>query len=394
MSDAPSRHYLDFAEANKRHHLITHLNKEGGGFGQVLKKWLNARCKLRPIFLEVIFTNVHLDELALHCAVIAQPTLDTTKLIKYLLEVMPKSLEVKSANGMTPLALAFEKHRLDAAEILIKAGADQTVRSKGGCNILHHLLSRRYMEDPLNNLKPLLDLIDKRLLPSLLTERCSQDPGSLTPIISWMRENGESGKDNTAILRFLLTYAAPFENNKHLELLDATGDTPLHYLIKTKQTGYLEILLEHRPDLLFRENSVGRTPYELAEDIYVSSNVQDAPSVVKSYWSPESLVDKHVAQFAPDYSGDEGATEKDVWNVCTKWMGKAHEGREQDQEKAGQGKRILVSLDEANEVAKRLAARKRQQRSDGVRANDDAEEEEDEGKNVDRDEVTDWAWEY
>ncbi|CAI6337715.1 unnamed protein product [Periconia digitata] len=339
LSDTPCRRYLEFAEANKDHKFIAHLNKDGGGFEKVLKKWLNAR-----------------NELALHCAVIAKPTAETSKIIKYLIEVMPKSLDSKSADGRTPLAIAFQGRRLDAAKILVEAGADQSTRTKEGCNILHLLLPSFDSTDDFSDLKSFLDLIDKRLLPSLLTERSWRDPGSLTPIISYMRFSSfQTHAQEAEMLRFLLTYAAESTNNEHLELLDATGDTPLHYLVKEKQQHLIPVVLESRPDLLFRENSVGRTPYELAEDIFVSSNVSNAPSVGKpNRWSNDALEDKPVDDFKEDK--EEEPTAESIWRLCKEWLSKI---RGDGSGEGGKEKRVLVSLEEANEVAKRLAARKR-----------------------------------
>lgn len=48
LSDAPVRHYKDFAEAYKQNKLIDHLNTKAGGFETVLMKWLGARRKHPP----------------------------------------------------------------------------------------------------------------------------------------------------------------------------------------------------------------------------------------------------------------------------------------------------------------------------------------------------------
>lgn len=45
LSDAPARHYLDFAEAYKHDKYIEHLNKNAGGFEKLLKRWLGTRSK-------------------------------------------------------------------------------------------------------------------------------------------------------------------------------------------------------------------------------------------------------------------------------------------------------------------------------------------------------------
>lgn len=49
LSDAPARHYLDFAEAYKDDKLISHLDQNAGGFEKVLRTWLNARRKSQTV---------------------------------------------------------------------------------------------------------------------------------------------------------------------------------------------------------------------------------------------------------------------------------------------------------------------------------------------------------
>lgn len=51
MSDAPTRHYLDFAEAYKHDKYVEHIEKHSGGFEKLLKKWLGTRRKF-PDFLQ------------------------------------------------------------------------------------------------------------------------------------------------------------------------------------------------------------------------------------------------------------------------------------------------------------------------------------------------------
>lgn len=156
----------------------------------------------------------------------ATPSPESSKLIAYLLKVMPESLEAKSRDGYTPLALAISLRRLEAARILIAAGADQTVRDYEGSNILHLLLRGAYRTQAWESaekvyvLQNFLDLIDKRLVSSLLTERSSHEPGSLTPLMFWMQKAIETPE----VLKVLLDFAAP-HGNQHLELLDGSGDS-------------------------------------------------------------------------------------------------------------------------------------------------------------------------
>ena len=337
-----------------------------------------------------------LGELVLHSAVMATPRPETLKLIQYLIKTVPESLEAKSSDGYTPLALAFSLHRLDAAKMLIEAGGDQTARDSKGNNILHLLLS------PINSgvygqfkaatdektLQPMLDLIDKRLISSLLSERSSRDPGSLTPIANWLRHSRQN-QDNTEVLRVLLNFATD-TGNEHLELLDATGDTPLHWIVKSQFQAWLKTILEYRPDLLYRENSVGRTPYELAEDAYIAERVRDVPgSERRSHISfggnrgqPQSIKDRDSKTFAADFVAPETVSKESIWRICGEFVQKHPSNRK------------LVSLLDANEVAKRLATRNQAVRASrdkerlGSEAGSDVEDEDNDDAN--RDEVTWW----
>ncbi|KAJ4358642.1 uncharacterized protein N0V89_003226 [Didymosphaeria variabile] len=367
LSDAPARHYLDFAEAYKHDKYIEHLNKNAGGFERLLRKWLGTR-----------------RELALHLAVMAKPRPESLKLIKYLLDTMPESLEVKSTDGHTPLLLAFALHRFSAAKLLIEAGADQTARTSTGSNLLDVLLVDPYSSstnmtfDDKPLLNSLLGLIDPRLIPSLLTERTSVlNPGSLTPVAHWMRTHcGQWNQEetHTEILEALLDFAAP-TNYEFLELLDGSGDTPLHWAVKNKRSRCITAILTRRPDLLYRENSVGRTPLEMAEDAYLADRVRDAPNLY--YGNSQSITKRQIESFAEDYTPAKTLQSVEhIWSICKGFATKSS------------GKRKLVSLLDANEVANRLAKRHMGRRNVQTLTSNDEEEEEEVAREVD--EVRDW----
>ncbi len=243
---------------------------------------------------------------------------ETLKLIQFLVQTMPDSLESKSKDGFTPLALAFSLRRVEAATILIDAGANQTARDNNGNNILHLLFHSAYPHDwaysfrglrhnafgspetesDAKNLQPLLDLVDKRLIPSLLTERSSRDPGSLTPVADWLREASVRNEDVPA-LRTILDFAAP-TGNEHLEVFDGSGETPLHYVVKAEKQRWLKLILDYRPDLLYRENTVGRTPYELAEDAFMSNCARTLPGQQSHPYHYNSPHRPHILEREPE----------------------------------------------------------------------------------------------
>ena len=164
----------------------------------------------------------------------------------------------------------------------------------------------------------------------------------------------------------------------------------------------LHTMLACRPNLLFRENATGRTPYELAEDAYLSKEVfSNPPSLYPQngshYYSDRrrqfrcrrrietsGVLLKRPEEFLEGPRDDTPDVEK-VWNVCREFAAKA-EGT----------KRKLVSLVEASEVARRLAAMQvgdndreddMEKEKDGT---DQEEDEEEEENNLRSDEVEVW----
>lgn len=305
---------------------------------------------------------------------------------------MPQCLEVRSLDDYTPLGLAFQTHNLTAAKILIAAGADQTVRYRDGMNLIHLALSPKRARKEVT-LSDMLSLIDPRLLPSMLTERCSSHQGSLTPLALWMTTHHHSDRNAEHILQTMLDLAEP-TGQKHLELLDGSGNTVIHRAVNELECGALKEFLSRRPDLLHRENAVGTTPAELAENKWVAKMTSDPPIAphpgrycsyqkidlgncnVLYQWPSEFAKKDKPAGYSKNW------TERDAHGICTE-IGKQQRG----------AKRKLVSLFDANEVAKRLAVRKgsdgnRRYRRRRYRHSEDYEEEVDgESKG---DEVMQW----
>ncbi|KAE8148084.1 hypothetical protein BDV25DRAFT_142131 [Aspergillus avenaceus] len=330
MSTAPSRYYLEFMDTHDGDKRLQLLAKCANGPERPLMGWLNS--------------NNHL---VLHCAILARPTLESRQLIQYLVQQVPGCLEAKSSRNHTPLAVAYSLHRVDYADILIDAGASQTTRDANGNNLIHLLLCgiNRETNGKPENVERLLSLLDPRLTSSLLVERSSDDPGSVTPLARWMH-NACSDDRDLDIARRLLKYAEP-TGQHHLELLDGSGNTPVHNAIKRNLGGLFELMVDYRPDLLYRENATGSTPLELQEDAWVHSATRNPPHLdtIEACSRPGgygSMVDAVPGCLVPNDS----PPEKTVREIC-------HERASGRAEK-----RKLVTLNEANEVAKRLATRK------------------------------------
>lgn len=310
---------------------------------------------------------------------LSKPNKESERLVEYLAKQYPGVLETKSQEGHTPLALAFSLHRTSFAKILIEAGADQTTRDHRGNNLVHLLLCDKDGEarDKPDSMKTLLALLDSRLIPSLLTERSSEQPGSLTPLARWIlkaycfdsyQSSSVETDGKTAVLRIILDLAQS-TGQKHLEMLDGAGNTPIHDAVKGELPRALELMVNSRADLLHRESATGTTPFEMAVDKWVHKATEDPPRIPSESplsWNDEDDPYRELLEKQPGYFVEEKQTQDVRREICELCRERAQIG--------GQ-KRKLVTLFEANEVAKRLAAK-----SHG----DDA------GKEVEVDEVSTW----
>ncbi|KAF4552263.1 Hypothetical protein D9617_10g072440 [Elsinoe fawcettii] len=350
LSDAATRHYHEFAETHSHDKRLKTLGEAKGGLHAALGSWLSTR-----------------SQLSIHCVVLGETTPQSLKLLSYLIEKMPDQLEAKSIDGYTPLLLAFSLHRKDMINILLKANADQTVREARGRNILHAAIERHrgFVAEDADKLRTILSLIDSRLFPSLAVERSALDPGSLTPLAAWLSEPPQiytyyssgptvtEAKAQHAMVAYFKTIMS-FTNGVELSLVNGAGDTPLHSVVRRGFEILIPAILDVNPALLWREDATGRTPFEVAEDEHLSEVFENPPDIPgledgRSFGRrssgiidepPETFVDKR----------DKRSVKRRVWDVVLERSAKG-----------GRQKRKLCALAEANEVAKRLAGKKRKE---------------------------------
>ena len=339
LSDTPMRCYKEFEEANKDDKRLQRLALSDTGFAGSVEKFLAMRSYL-----------------AIHCCIMGKKTAESYSLLQYLLESVSDSIESKSIEGYTPLQVAFELYREDAAKTLIQAGADQTCRDRSGRNLLHSLLSRSFEKhEHIDQLRTMLDLIDKRVLPTLFVERST---GSLTPLHSFLHNRGYEHDDK--VLKEILEYG----RGEELRLISGDGHTPLHTTVQGGDLTLTRIILEHDPTLINRENATGRTPYEMAEDTALASVCNNPPPMPSGHdftsrramryglqadWATD-ILDRSPKSFVEGVIPVEVSEREKIWNLLQETMVKLHA--------EGNSKRRLVTLNEANEVAKRLAAMK------------------------------------
>lgn len=289
----------------------------------------------------------------------SKPCEESGRLVQYLVDHHPECLEARSSGGHTPLALAFSLHRTCFARILIAAGANQCVRDSKGNNILHLLLysiEHEVCHEP-GIFTQLTGMLDRSLVSTMLVQRAGD--GSWTPFARWLHsyldfynlynlEDFNSAIETVTTMTTRILNLADSTNQKHLELLDGSGNTPVHTAVKKGLNQVLELMLDRRPDLLYRENATGTTPLEMAVDSWVNSITRVPPRhpFQTGYREPkwQTAVNRELRFFVP--GRDTRSKEEIMLQVC----------RERAQRNPG--KRGLVSLFEANEVAKRLAVQR------------------------------------
>lgn len=212
MSDAPLRRYKEFAEANKHDKRIKSLESSGKGFDKTIGTWLNAK-----------------SEVALHCAVLSHHSegdQEIFHLIKHLLSVAPETLDQKSSEGWTPLQVAVIKQRVSIIEYLISAGANQRHRDKMGQNMLHSMLrqpTNGWNKTDRKRLEKILNLFDKEALKEMFLERCTNQPGALTPLAFWMANN-RGNANGPKVISLLSKYST----GEDLSMINGEGDLPVH----------------------------------------------------------------------------------------------------------------------------------------------------------------------
>ncbi|KAI0404447.1 ankyrin repeat protein [Xylaria palmicola] len=364
LGDAPMRYYREFgaSKIGREDPRLKHLNNSPGGFDRAIARWLGAQ-----------------NDFVLHCAVLGPLGDETNRLIEYLIKVCPSSLEAKSDLGHTPLYLACLMGRVQFAKTLINAGADQSVKDKEFNNIIHACLTNGPKPE---QLRQMLELFDPELRDHMLCQRNNLSRGGDTPLHFWLKnanvasyrwgrsahgsrrillkENGENEK----LLKLLLE----FSKGEELEILNGSGDTVLHTAVLRSLVEQSRVLLDQSPKLLYRENTVGRTPDEVAYDIFINSIVNGVEpiSIEGRHDHAKTITGKDPEHFLPAAQPAK-TRERATWDLIEEYLAKAEVK-----------KRRLVSLNEANDVAKRLGESYASQRyftRQTANAGDDTDEE-------------------
>lgn len=370
--------YFEFSKTYQDDKRLQMLAQSREGLNNSITKWLNQH-----------------SHLLMHCVILGKITPYSLSLLDHLTKTSPQLLSSKSLSGQTPLHLAFSLHRESFIRVLLEAGADQTTRDKAGNNIVHALLvsnNQNGLEDSAS-IAQLLSLIDTRLLSSLFTARSSDTPGSVTPLARWLyatnSQGGRSSRPTNTIAEATKTIL-DFSKGIELDMLSGEGDTPVHSAVRYNNPEIVKNMLAVRPDLLDRENATGRTPFEVARDAYLSQIFSEKLTLPGMHYQQfGSLLNQQPEWFVKTKAGEESrgshhGPKKEMWSLV-------EELDKERAEKEGRGrKRKLVSLHEANEVAKRLATRKDLKYRGRRAARDDEDAEMKDAEEQVMDEVEQW----
>jgi hypothetical protein len=244
--------------------------------------------------------------------------------------------------------------RVQFAKTLIDAGADQSVKDKEFNNVIHACLTN---QPKLDQLRQMLELFDPKLRAHMFRQRNHLSNGGDTPLHFWLKNANQvsytwdysrhlskrlltdEDLSNVKLLSLLLE----FSKGEELEILNGSGDTVLHTAVVRSLPEHTKALLEQNPKLLYRENTVGRTPGEIAYDIFINSKVEgvDSISIATNNNIAKTLVEKSPESFVSN-AHPQRPRKDATWDTVQAYLAKT------------EGKRRLVSLNEANDVARRL----------------------------------------
>ncbi|KAG6190171.1 hypothetical protein E4U36_003450 [Claviceps purpurea] len=389
LSDTPRRLYAQFgkSKAARDDARLKHLKDSPGGFDQAISKWLDTD-----------------NDMVIHCAVLGMSS-ESGELLEYLVAKAPDCLEKRSSDGETPLMIACRLGRTELAKILVDAGADQSIRNVMGENIIHVCLSRL---SKAAQLKPMLDLFDKGLRDHLFVQRKNLAENATTPLHTWICQasglgsvgEAEGGyrnhygsyhpeyqtygdlKDVVETLKLILSYS----RGQELDLLNGAGETCLHTAVKQDMLSIVKVLVDHNPQQVYRENAVGRTPAELAHDGFIDQLfTRPEPPQIDRKDKAAKLLEKSADEYREEaaLSGKADTLESDIADLglsgkytiqelvlIIQAMGIGEGSPSKDIPKTllkgaiwdiiatamskYPGKRRLISLNEANDVARRL----------------------------------------
>ncbi|KAI5840776.1 hypothetical protein DFP73DRAFT_557829 [Morchella snyderi] len=355
LSERPYECLKEYMAKNSSHIYAKILKKQGDGLGFMLQKGLGVETMLLP-FLAI--KGWH-----------EKYPMET---FRFLLS-RPGAIEARTNNSLNlalyavSLAATGTRH-IPALEELLKPeyDVDFFARDGKGQNILHYALTANEIRD----MKKILRMVPKEIHEVGWTQRSLGQ--SRTPLASWLNRTGGQQLD---ILRVILKYS----KGRDLGIADVEGNLPLHWAYQRTLPGVLTIFTEMAPQYTRYENANGRTPMDIATSLFFSDVYCNPPQGLPYPAMPSSAIEKGLYQFdAPvvrnvstpdtpksmDDQTDEEPTDGVTWQIDQGDLVKTYELGVFYLEKY-LGKRKLISLNDANELAKRVASMRTAKQNNG-----------------------------
>ncbi|KAL9591943.1 MAG: hypothetical protein Q9179_007215 [Wetmoreana sp. 5 TL-2023] len=185
--------------------------------------------------------------LALHSAILSTHK-DSPDIIDLILKHKSDWKDFPSkTHGLTPLAVAFVSGNSDAAQKLIKAGANPRTRDWYRRNVVHLALEHfSKLKDPdLDQLSRMLKTIPERLRIDMF----SQTSRSATAT----KSDSDARRSERDVLRTIIDLGA----HDSLSQLNHKGQSPLHQVVQASLPLLAQELIEEDPNLLFMEDTAG-----------------------------------------------------------------------------------------------------------------------------------------
>ncbi|KFY22882.1 hypothetical protein V493_06259 [Pseudogymnoascus sp. VKM F-4281 (FW-2241)] len=358
LSDLPTTKYLEFAAAHESDKRVVALSKSEKGFKGTATKWLSMR-----------------HELLLHVAVMTTPSKEDQakhlELVKYIASSDASLLESRSLGGFTPLHLACTRRDKDVIAYLISMGSKVRSRDATGRNMVHHLICPSTSNpmwtkewEKLNGFASFLSLFNKGDITEMLLER---DILGYTPFAFWQSQCQGTGSGESVHGTTIPEIVSSYTDGQHLAIMNAVGDLPIHVAVKQGRPLHVREFLSQNPQTLGRENVTGITALELAQQMLQSATMEGLKNSAQSRaqkWAKREdmsagLVWKKWHEFEPKDSEETSEAKllrvgmrdleakRWVWEECL-------EAVERVEAEGESLKRRLVSLGEANEVARRM----------------------------------------
>ena len=394
MSEEPLKVYVEYSQskAAREDSRLKHLTTVPGRFENVVARWLGNRGECTSVYFGHCFENYYKvlpvltlcpEELVLHSAVVADDAID---LVKHLVKAFPTSLEARDSLSNTPLLTAAYLGRVEYMKILIKAGADQSVRNSSGENVTHRMVQHAEKANPLRRA---LDLLDEDLRLDLLTQRTSLENGGMTPfhlLVDKFKNSHSEFHNRAEVLRTIFEYS----KGTGVEMLNSSGHSPLHTAVIARSVWLTKLLVELCPRLLYREDAVGRTPTEVAAQKYLAEVFEkpaqyyahrathDSSRAWLNHAVPGAEPNRFVFGMSRDYNdGKVKPDNGEVWRICREAMERYPD------------RRRLLSLHEANDVANRIGQQYVSGRYYNRRSRDEEDAEQEEEEDGEKAEVAD-----